>query len=523
MPQASDNLHQHAISSVTNCIDVTDLEKTVPQDGDLVNDAIYCFDWKNLTVSVGDRNTKQSLPILLDSHGYVEAGEMLAIMGPSGAGKTTLLNAIAHRSVAASATVEGQCLVNGRPTDLQQLRYLSAYVGQEDALIGSLTVREIMSFAAGLSLASRTKASIHQPSTATFNLFDKLCLLAKGETCYFGKLSETENHFASVGYNMPHVNTDLARQGDATYLRVQRIAHVWRQGRLAAELHQDIGNSTSRGMQSDISMMRTDRPALLDTIVVLLHRAWIKAFRDVIAYGIRGVMYLGLAILMGTVFLRLKDRQADIFPYTNAIFFGGAFMSFMAVAYVPAFLEDLHTFRKERANGLVGPLAFNIANFIIGLPFMFMICFVFSAVEYFLTGFRDNADAFFRFLMWLFLDLVAAESLVVLLSTIFPVFVVALAATAFANGLWTCVDGFLVPLDILNPFWKTTSIIKLMSSQYYCMYQDSLNAQGKFRGTAVLGSLSIKTGLQSYWIAYMIAIIVGYRVLAYLALWARKC
>ena len=45
-------------------------------------------------------------------------------------------------------------------------------------------------------------------------------------------------------------------------------------------------------------------------------------------------------------------------------------MSFMAVAYVPAFLEDRATFVKERANGLYGPASFIIANFFIGLPYL---------------------------------------------------------------------------------------------------------------------------------------------------------
>lgn len=56
--------------------------------------------------------------------------------------------------------------------------------------------------------------------------------------------------------------------------------------------------------------------------------------------------------------------------------------------------------------------------------------------------------------MWLFLDLVAAESLVVLMSSIFPNFVISLALVAFANGLWMSVGGFLVTPTILNPFWK---------------------------------------------------------------------
>lgn len=91
--------------------------------------------------------------------------------------------------------------------------------------------------------------------------------------------------------------------------------------------------------------------------------------------------------MMGTVWLRLHPSQEYIQPFVNAIvstlhptycqnanrrnqFFGSAFMSFMAVAYVPAFLEDRATFAKERANGLYGATPFMISNFLIGLPFL---------------------------------------------------------------------------------------------------------------------------------------------------------
>lgn len=47
-------------------------------------------------------------------------------------------------------------------------------------------------------------------------------------------------------------------------------------------------------------------------------------------------------------------------------------MSFMAVAYVPAFLEDRATFTKERANGLYGVTPFIVSNFLIGLPYLCM-------------------------------------------------------------------------------------------------------------------------------------------------------
>jgi len=146
-------------------------------------------------------------------------------------------------------------------------------------------------------------------------------------------------------------------------------------------------------------------------------------------------------------------------------------MSFMAVAYIPSYLEDHATYVKDRANGLYGPAVFMLANFIIGLPYLcrpplqnpstlsliissVLIDAIFSVIAYWLGNFQPTAQAFFMWIMWLFLDLVAAESLVVLVSSIFPNFVISLALTAFANGLWMSVNGFMVSPKLLNVFWR---------------------------------------------------------------------
>lgn len=73
-------------------------------------------------------------------------------MGPSGSGKTTLLNVLAHRAATPNATVAQTLLINGSRTKLESFRKLSSYVEQEDALVGSLTVRETLGFAAKLAL-----------------------------------------------------------------------------------------------------------------------------------------------------------------------------------------------------------------------------------------------------------------------------------------------------------------------------------------------------------------------------------
>lgn len=73
-------------------------------------------------------------------------------MGPSGSGKTTLLNVLANRRAASRAVARGTIAINGVEVSAKTLRDVSSYVEQEDALIGSLTVRETLDFAARLSL-----------------------------------------------------------------------------------------------------------------------------------------------------------------------------------------------------------------------------------------------------------------------------------------------------------------------------------------------------------------------------------
>ena len=332
-------------------------------------------------------------------------------------------------------------------------------------------------------------ASIHQPSSATFDLFDNLLLLSTGTACYNGPLPSIKSYFERRGLAIPLytnpaeflldlTSSDFSQDEADAQRRLEKLHLAWRESSEAQAISASVARTSS---EKDILIESKSRAPFLKVTLAILHRSFIKSYRDVVAYGIRFAMYIGLAIMMGTVWLRLPTTQSSIEPFTNAIFFGSAFMSFMAVAYVPAFLEDRTTFIKERQNGLYGAAPFMIANFLIGLPYLFLISLIFSLITYFLNNFRPTGGAFFTWVMWLFLDLLAGESLVVLVSSIFPIFVVALALIAFANGLWMCVGGFLVSPEILNPFWKFVFhyIDYVSSPSFLLLEKDQLTLHSK--------------------------------------------
>ncbi|RLV89038.1 ABC transporter G family member 11 [Spathaspora sp. JA1] len=389
--------------------------------------------------------------------------------------------------------------------------------------------------------------SIHQPSTYTFELFDDVLFLSRGKTVYHGKVEKVVKYFDSVGYTIPPyinpseyvldlINTDFTvdQNSEEKMEVLDDLVNKWRSSHVAEEKEQ--------GESDEIELDKYDAKKEVRNTLILVSRVLIKARRDILTYYVRMVMYLGLAILMGTVWLRLGNGQHNIQPFINAIFFSGAFMSFMSVAYIPSYIEDLLSYKKERLNGLYGPFAFTISNFLVGLPFIFLIATMFSIVTFFMVNFNPTATGFFYYLMWLFLDLVAAESMTIFIASIFPNFVIALALTAFANGLWMAVGGFLVPSNILNVFWYYTFywvdyqryvFQGMMFNEFdnrnfncdnncFCMYDSPLASQCQIEGSAVLNQLGYGKYDKGLWIGVLIAIIFFYRVASYLVLRYRK-
>ena len=81
-------------------------------------------------------------------------------------------------------------------------------------------------------------ASIHQPSTATFELFDRLLLLSGGRTCFSGLVSEVKPYFESIGFAMPSqinpaefildlTNVDFDSDEQACQERIVQIQNSW--------------------------------------------------------------------------------------------------------------------------------------------------------------------------------------------------------------------------------------------------------------------------------------------------------
>jgi ABC-type multidrug transport system ATPase subunit len=383
-------------------------------------------------------------------------------------------------------------------------------------------------------------ASIHQPSKAVFQTFDDLLLLHRsGRQIFSGPIEDSVSLIRHMG------STSTLDENPAEQLL--RVATQPSCVVSAPNISWPSPQTSNSGARVRLKK-KLHTVHRSSTLYILVHRAFFKAFRDATAYAIRAVMYLGLALLVGTIWLRLDPTDRNVQSLINAMFFGGAFMSFMAVAYVPAYLEDRAVFAKERADGLYGPSLFVLANFLVGLPFLLSFSLLFTSVAYWLCNFRPSLVGYCTWVLWLFLDLAAAESLVVLVSSAVPVFVASLAVTAFWNGIWMCTGGFMVHGNTLNPFWRYTfhyidyqayvfqgMMVNEFARRTYscatrtdedtkcsCVYETLPTEECSVSGRHILQLYDIKVDGFTTRLAAMLAIITVLRVLAWFVLRIRK-
>lgn len=113
------------------------------------------------------------------------------------------------------------------------------------------------------------------------------------------------------------MNIDFDNHQDAAAARLEVMQQGWMSSPKALELSGYIESNLQ-----NVGPLPASKPSSASfpiILMTLIHRAFVKSYRDVVAYGIRIAMYTGLAIMMGTVWLRLHTDQADIQPFINAI------------------------------------------------------------------------------------------------------------------------------------------------------------------------------------------------------------
>ncbi|KAF9504510.1 hypothetical protein BS47DRAFT_1374383 [Hydnum rufescens UP504] len=410
-------------------------------------------------------------------------------------------------------------------------------------------------------------ASVHQPNFETFSLFDHVLFLAGGHCVYQGPTNRVVPYFAKIGYPCPphmnpadHViniiNTDFDVPEETAWSTYSSGPES--DSRDSVRLTSTSPGATvgAAGLKAAFEPIRARTGGSWGyRFVGELKRTWILTKRtalvlrrNVVLVTVRVSMYGIMSALLATVWLHMEKTDARVNDRISVLFFSLAFFSAMSVSAVPLYLEERAVFIRESNNGLYGAGAYTIANTVVFVPYMFCCSLLYSCIAYWAIGLKSNGWAFWRFVLFLFLAVYAAEAQALAVAAVIPSFIGALAGVGFLTGFWLSVQGFLVRTPSLPRFWyywahwidyQTFAFSLLVQNDFegeiftcatlangscHCSFPSSLIAKGQcaVTGDDILKSLAINHFSPGFYAGALVIICFVYRLVFYLVLRFRK-
>lgn len=126
-----------------------------------------------------------------------------------------------------------------------------------------------------------------------------------------------------------------------------------------------------------------------------------------------------MAVVIGTVWWQVGDSPdaGDIMDMNGALYFAAAFFMFMTISVLPTNIEDRQIMVKEKTNGAYALSAYSISSFLVATPMTFLVSLFPGLIVHFMLGFPGEDSP--MFILNLFVCVMAAEGLMLIISTIF--------------------------------------------------------------------------------------------------------
>ncbi|EGZ08145.1 hypothetical protein PHYSODRAFT_527729 [Phytophthora sojae] len=327
-------------------------------------------------------------------------------------------------------------------------------------------------------------ATIHQPSSEVFAIFDQLYLLSDGSPVYQAKASESVDYFASLGYPCPpQINPSdyFMRQlvvidkatDEAGVARVEGLKEEWRK-------HQRLPHSESVSMLQGEQHVESSRVDLFTQVGNLF-----------------------LAVIVGLIYLQLDLDQKGIQNFSGAFFF--LVTNQIVVTANPVFVSvpmELALISRDE------------------FPMQILLPIVFFVPIYFLMGIGHGFDVFIYLQLVMILTNSCAIGLAYVVSCLVPRVDIAPLIGGLLINSDDCPDYF-VWIQYISPVkYGYEAIMKIFWNAVSSIDCSTTNCTAR-TGVEVLTSYSMTSRSALGDALLLLLLNVVFRVIAFIAIWLR--
>jgi ABC-type multidrug transport system permease subunit len=257
-------------------------------------------------------------------------------------------------------------------------------------------------------------ATLHQPSSEIFHMFDDILLLSRGRVIYYGTAQDAIGYFTARGFNFPEFTNpsdfifmkilkefdDEAGEedvsaGEKSEARLTRLLGEWEESEerraILAEMAAEPENEIIH-----IASLKT-RTSFRRQFGYLLGRASKNAIRNKMIIRVRLAQSLFVGVLIGLVYLdafsgpvlaQVQNVAGVLFFLTINQFFGSA------TSVLSIFAIEKVVFLREFSAGYYGLTAYYVSKVLVELPHQIFFPLLLLIIAYYMIGLNPAFSAY---------------------------------------------------------------------------------------------------------------------------------
>ncbi|TXT15843.1 hypothetical protein VHUM_00346 [Vanrija humicola] len=363
-------------------------------------------------------------------------------------------------------------------------------------------------------------ASIHQPSSALYQMFTQVLLLAHGQQLYFGPAGHTPvDFFAEQGYPCPpdyNVADHLLDIASEPGLRLRTGVDAmiessqYHYSRASDHRSEPAPNTSDEKLSpngatyppgsNQVDLAQVSRAAgkgwfnvsnnpettFLTQVAVLSGREVKNLKRDKTLLLAHIVLASVSAVFSGGLYFQAKLTIGGFQNRVGSLFFLASLIAFSALSALANVIEVRPLFLRERASSLYSPQAWLTARLLFDIiPLRLVPAAILGVVVYWMVGLAPSAARFFKFLLILLEFCLSTTLYNFMLAACFSHAGVAILLSSLYNLFLMTYAGFFVNLETIPPVLRW---LRYFSTLGYALEALTVNEVGA--GISIIDTLN---------------------------------
>ncbi|KAI1952324.1 ATP-binding cassette transporter snq2 [Ophidiomyces ophidiicola] len=322
-----------------------------------------------------------------------------------------------------------------------------------------------------------TFVSLYQASENIYEQFDKVMVVDSGRQVYFGPIGEARAYFESLGFkekprqttpdyltgctdpfereykegrnehNTPSTPDALVQAFEESYFNrlLEKDMEKYR-AQLVEEKHvyDDFETAHLEAKRKYTSKSSVYSIPFYIQVWVLMRRQFFIKWQDKFSLAVSWITSIGVALVLGTVWLQLPKTSAGAFTRGGVLFISLLFNALQAFGELAATMMGRQIVNKHRAFTFHRPSALWIAQIGVDLTFASVQIFIFSVIVYFMCGLALDAGAFFTFILIIITGYLSMTLFFRTVGCVCPDFDYALKGISVLITLFVVTSGYLI-------------------------------------------------------------------------------